>query len=77
MSPFEPIGRVLIIGGAIIAILGLVMVYWQKIPFLGRFPGDFVVQKGNFQFFFPLVTCLILSVILTIIINLIIRLLSR
>ncbi len=73
MSGFEPLGKILIIVGALIIIAGVVMIFWQKIPFLGKLPGDVFVNKGNFQFIFPIVTCLILSVVLTLVINLVIR----
>jgi hypothetical protein len=70
-------GKLLILGGVFLTLLGLLMVFWHRIPFLGKLPGDIFFQKGDFRFFFPLVTCLILSALLTILINLIIRLLGR
>ncbi|MCK4402964.1 MAG: DUF2905 domain-containing protein [Dehalococcoidia bacterium] len=39
---------------------------------MGKLPGDILVQKGNLQFFFPIVTCLIISILLTIILNFVI-----
>lgn len=71
------IGRLLIIVGIFIIVLGLVFTFWNKIPFLGNLPGDFSFQKGNFRFFFPLVTSLALSLILTLVINLILRLFNK
>jgi hypothetical protein len=73
MSNFENLGKFLILAGAFIVVSGLLVMFWSKIPFLGRLPGDIFWQKGNFRLFFPLVTCLAISAILTIIINLIIR----
>ena len=72
---FQGVGKILILGGAFLAFLGLLLVFWQRIPFLGRLPGDIFVNKGSFQFFFPIVTCIIISIALTIILNLVIRLL--
>jgi hypothetical protein len=71
---FQGVGKILILGGVFLAILGLFLVFWQRIPFLGRLPGDIFLQKGNFQFFFPIVTSIIISLVLTIILNLIFRL---
>ena len=77
MSNFEPFGKLLILGGAFIVALGLLLTFWNRIPFLGKLPGDIFLQKGNFQFFFPIVTSLVISAVFTIIINLIIKLLGK
>jgi hypothetical protein len=71
---FQGIGKVLILGGVFLASLGLLLFFWQRIPFLGKLAGDIFVSKGSFQFFFPIVTCIIISIVLTIVINLIFRL---
>ena len=60
--------RLLILAGVFLGQLGLLMVFWHRIPLLGKLPGDIFVQKGNLQFLFPLTTCLVLSVILTVLI---------
>jgi len=73
-TDFHGVGKILILGGAFLAFLGLLLVFWQRIPLLGKLPGDIFVQKGNLQFFFPIVTCIIISIVLTIILNLVIRL---
>jgi hypothetical protein len=70
----QGIGKILILVGAFLAFFGLLLVFWQKIPLLGKLPGDILVQKGNFQFFFPIVTCLIISISLTIVLNFVIHL---
>ena len=67
------IGKVLILAGAFVAFSGLLLVFWQRIPFLGELPGDIFLQKRNFQFFFPIVTCLAISVLLTIMVNIIVN----
>ena len=71
---FQGIGKILILSGAFLAFLGLLLIFWQRIPFLGKLPGDIFLHKGGFQFFFPLVTFIIISIVLTIILNLVIRL---
>ncbi len=72
MPNFEAFGRLLLIGGAIIAVTGLLFLLFGRIGF-GRLPGDIFIQRGNFTFYFPLVTMLIISIILTLIINFIRR----
>jgi hypothetical protein len=77
MSGFESFGKLLILAGAFIVILGLTLMFWSKIPFLGKLPGDIFLQRGSSSFFFPIVTCLVISIVLTIIINLVIRLIGK
>jgi len=73
MAGFEGIGRVLIIVGIIIVVLGLVLAFGGRIPLLGKLPGDILIRRDGFTFYFPVVTFLLLSVILTIAINFILR----
>ncbi|MGK7394786.1 MAG: DUF2905 domain-containing protein [Candidatus Cyclobacteriaceae bacterium M3_2C_046] len=60
-------GKFLIIIGAIIIIIGLLLYFFDKIPFLGKLPGDILVKRKNFTFYFPLMTSIILSIILSLI----------
>ena len=71
------IGKILLIFGGVIIVVGLLLVFSQYIPFLGKLPGDIFVKKDNFSFYFPVVTFLIISVVLTIIINLIIHFFNK
>lgn len=59
-------GKALVIGGLIIAGIGLLMM--AGIPF-GRLPGDIVFRRGNATFYFPLVTSILLSIILTLLLS--------
>ena len=77
MPYLEPWGKLLIMGGVFIVALGLLLTFWSRIPFIGKLPGDIFLQKGDFQFFFPIVTCLVISAVLTLIINLIIKSLGK
>ena len=63
----NPIARLLILMGLLLLGVGLLLLLSDKIPWLGRLPGDIVVKRERFTFYFPLVTCLILSVILSLI----------
>ena len=67
------IGKLLIIVGGFIVVVGLVLFLGLRIPFLGRLPGDFSVDRGNVHFYFPIVTCLLLSLVLTLLLNLFFR----
>jgi hypothetical protein len=62
-----PTGRILIIMGFILIIFGLAFLFADKIPFLGKLPGDIYVKKDRFTFYFPLTTSLIISIIMTVI----------
>lgn len=74
-SVMEGLGRTLIIMGGLLLLVGLLLVLGERIPWLGKLPGDIHIQRENFVFHFPLVTCLILSVILTVLLNAILYLL--
>ena len=73
MSGFEGIGKIITTVGVILVAVGLIFVLGDRIPLLGKLPGDIVIKNGNFAFYFPVVTFLLLSVVLTIIINFIMR----
>jgi len=77
MPEFAGIGRILIIVGIITAVLGLVLAFGGRIPFLGKLPGDILIRKDGISFYFPIVTFLILSVVLTLIINFILRFIGK
>lgn len=59
------IGRFLLVVGIAIALVGLAWPYLAKLG-LGRLPGDVVVERGQSRFYFPIVTCLIVSVVLNL-----------
>jgi uncharacterized membrane protein YidH (DUF202 family) len=61
------LGRVLIVVGIILVGIGVAFLVLPKLPWLGRLPGDISYQRGNFSFYFPLGTCIVISVILTLI----------
>jgi hypothetical protein len=67
------IGKILVIFGIVIVITGIGFMLAPKIPFLGKLPGDISYSNGNFRFYFPLATSIILSIILTIVANLFFR----
>ncbi|WP_096892617.1 DUF2905 domain-containing protein [Candidatus Scalindua japonica] len=60
-------GKILIIIGLLLAILGCIFLFGNKIPFIGKLPGDIAVEKKNFSFYFPVTTCIINSIVLSLI----------
>jgi hypothetical protein len=56
--------RFLIILGLVIVAIGLLWPLLTRLG-LGRLPGDIAIQRGNFSFYFPIVTCLVISVLLS------------
>ena len=61
------LGKMLLIFGAVIALVGLMLWTGFGKSWLGRLPGDLNYSKGNFSFHFPMVTCLLVSLLLTFI----------
>jgi len=61
------LGRLLIVLGVILVVVGALFQLAPKLPWLGRLPGDLSFKRGNFSFYFPLGTCILISIILTLI----------
>ena len=74
MSGIEGIGRILMVFGGIVLLLGLAFTLAGRIPLLGRLPGDIFIQRDNVTVFFPLATMIVLSILLTILLNVLPRL---
>jgi len=62
----QSMGKILIFMGAILVLFGLILSFSSKLPF-GKLPGDIIIKKDNFTFYFPLATSILLSIILTVI----------
>jgi hypothetical protein len=60
------IGKMLVIIGAILVVIGLGVMFGDKIPFWGRLPGDVYIKRERFSLYFPITTSIIISIILTI-----------
>ena len=73
MTDFSSMGKIFMIGGVVFFFVGLLILFGSKIPFLGRLPGDLYMHRKNMSFYFPIVTCVLLSLILSILLNLFIR----
>ncbi len=75
----EDMGRMQILFGVSIVVIGGVILLLSRIPGLGlgHLPGDITIQTGNVSCFFPIVTSIILSIVLTILLNVVLTLLNR
>ena len=60
------LGRSLIVVGVLIVVVGAVLMLAGRVPWVGRLPGDIYIQRGNWSFYFPIVTSLVVSVLLTL-----------
>jgi membrane protein implicated in regulation of membrane protease activity len=65
------LGRLLVVFGVLIVLVGLVLMLVGRVSWLGRLPGDIVVQRGNWTLYFPLATSILLSVVLSLVLYLI------
>ncbi|HSB32954.1 MAG TPA: DUF2905 domain-containing protein [Nitrospirota bacterium] len=65
------IARTLIFLGAVLIVIGLVILGIQKFPFVGKLPGDIIIKRENFTLYFPLATGIILSILISLILYLV------
>ena len=59
-------GKLLFIVGLVLAGVGLLIIYVGRIPWIGKLPGDVLIQRKNFTFYFPLTTSILVSIVLTL-----------
>ena len=63
MAPF---GKILLVSGLVLAGIGLLLILSDKIGWFGRLPGDIIIKRENFTFYFQLATCILISAVLTL-----------
>jgi hypothetical protein len=63
------LGRVLIVFGIVLVVIGGLFLLGPRIPFLGRLPGDLLFERGRGTLYIPLATCLVLSLVISILLN--------
>lgn len=73
MDNFSWMAKMLMLFGVLLLLMGGFLYLMGKISPLGRLPGDILVRRENFTFYFPIVTCLLLSLLLTLFLNLFFR----
>ena len=61
-------GKMLIVVGSLVVLLGIALILSDKIPFFGKLPGDISIKRENVQFYFPLTSGIILSLFLSLIV---------
>ena len=68
LLPMPELGKPLIVIGAVLVLLGVALTFGDRFSLfrIGRLPGDIVYRRGNFTFYFPLVTSIVISVLLTL-----------
>ena len=67
MMDTHSLGKALIFLGAALVAIGLILTFFNRIPFLGKLPGDIYIEKKNFHFYFPLATSILVSAVLSLI----------
>ena len=67
-------GKMLVLTGATLLLVGVLLLAGDRIPFLGQLPGDIKLKGEEHTFYFPIVTCIILSIVLTVLLNVVARL---
>ncbi|MBD3287218.1 DUF2905 family protein [candidate division KSB1 bacterium] len=69
----QNLGKLVLIIGIILVVFGLVLMYIKKVPLIGRLPGDIIIRKENFTFYFPITSSIIISLIISLIVYLLKR----
>lgn len=80
MREFDYLGKMLVVVGVLMLLAGSLLIVFSRLFKSGGFgllPGDILIKKGNFTFFFPIVTGLVLSLVLTVVLNLVFWFLTR
>lgn len=63
---FDSFAKMLILLGVVLLLVGFLLLYFEHIPWLGKLPGDILIKRKNFTFYFPLTTSILLSIILSL-----------
>jgi hypothetical protein len=71
MEDWNGLGKTLLIIGGILMLAGLLILFFGKVPFAGKLPGDFSFKGKNWSFYFPLASSILLSIVLSLILYLI------
>ena len=71
MDGLEGLGRLLLLGGVILGVLGLVLIFAPNLPLIGRLPGDIRIETDTVRIYLPFGTMLVVSLILTVVLNLV------
>ncbi len=61
------IAKIIIFIGLLLVAIGLVCMVGNKLPFIGKLPGDIAIERKNYSFYFPVTTCIVISIVLSFI----------
>ncbi|MCA9409002.1 MAG: DUF2905 domain-containing protein [Candidatus Omnitrophica bacterium] len=64
------LAKSIIMLGVVLILIGTIFLFFNKLPGIGKLPGDIIIKKENFNFYFPITSCIILSFIISLIIYL-------
>lgn len=70
MNEVSFLGKILIFAGVILVLVGIVFVFSNKIPWIGKLPGDIYIHKKNLTLYFPITTSILISIVLSLILML-------
>lgn len=73
MGNFSGFGKMFMVFGVVLFVIGIFITFADKLFPLGRLPGDILIRKGSFTFYFPVITSILLSIVLTILLNFLFR----
>ncbi len=63
----QPLGKMLVVLGVVILLIGLFLMFFDRVPMIGKLPGDIIIRRKNFTFFFPLTSMIVISLLLTLV----------
>jgi hypothetical protein len=66
-------GKLLVVVGGVVVLVGLLLMVGGRVPFLGRLPGDISFSRGNTHVYIPLASGILISILLTVVLNLFFR----
>lgn len=61
----QPLGRILVVAGLALAVVGVLLMFSDKVPFLGRLPGDISIKRENFRLYIPITTSILFSLLVS------------
>jgi hypothetical protein len=70
---YSQLGKLIIVIGFGLVLLGGIMLFAGRLPFFGQLPGDIEIRRGGATIFFPIATMIVISIVLTIVLNLALR----
>lgn len=70
MFGLSSLGKIFILLGVFFLLVGVLLLLGEKVPWIGRLPGDILIKKERFTFYFPIATSILISILLTLLLTL-------